>query len=267
MNTQLNQLQRLLAEIDSLMASAAASGLIRDARSCAEKARSAAAKAIKVVVELDTQQVNGVLLTGSGAFGKLPPASSEVRTCYPPSATSAAQAGQMPDSWKSGAEAVAAMIEKKAENYATEYGHDDLGALSFGTGYNADVKSDHHSTLVELAEEIRAFAAAPQPVAAVPQTWLDVQAERRRQVEAEGWTLEHDDQHDPGELARAAAAYLLYAYPRGNSDLTFASRLWPWVGGIKPRGERRDMLRGTALGLAALERFDRTAAPAQGGDV
>ncbi|MGU2549879.1 hypothetical protein ACTVY3_32885, partial [Pseudomonas aeruginosa] len=29
----------------------------------------------------------------------------------------------------------------------------------------------------------------------VPQAWLDVQVERRRQVEAEGWTPEHDDEH------------------------------------------------------------------------
>ncbi|MHA6118055.1 hypothetical protein ACVSK2_13715, partial [Pseudomonas aeruginosa] len=29
----------------------------------------------------------------------------------------------------------------------------------------------------------------------VPQAWLDVQAERRRQIEAEGWTPEHDDAH------------------------------------------------------------------------
>ncbi|MBV6066532.1 hypothetical protein KUT85_30115, partial [Pseudomonas aeruginosa] len=29
----------------------------------------------------------------------------------------------------------------------------------------------------------------------VPQAWLDVQAERRRQITAEGWTPEHDDEH------------------------------------------------------------------------
>ncbi|MEW3606546.1 hypothetical protein QOZ08_34310, partial [Pseudomonas aeruginosa] len=42
----------------------------------------------------------------------------------------------------------------------------------------------------ELAELL---AAAPGN--SVPQAWLDVQAERRRQVEAEGWTPEHDDGH------------------------------------------------------------------------
>ncbi|MGV7154880.1 hypothetical protein ACWA33_18595, partial [Pseudomonas aeruginosa] len=43
----------------------------------------------------------------------------------------------------------------------------------------------------------------------VPQAWLDVQAERRRQIEGEGWTPEHDDEHDNGEMARTAACYAL----------------------------------------------------------
>jgi hypothetical protein len=34
-----------------------------------------------------------------------------------------------------------------------------------------------------------------------------IAAERRRQVEQEGWTAEHDDEHVAGELARAAVAY------------------------------------------------------------
>lgn len=33
----------------------------------------------------------------------------------------------------------------------------------------------------------------------------EIAAERRRQIEAEGWTPEHDDQHDEAEMARAAA--------------------------------------------------------------
>lgn len=52
MNTQLNELRRLLAEIDSLAGSVEVSGLIRDARACAEIARSRTAKAIKLVNEM-----------------------------------------------------------------------------------------------------------------------------------------------------------------------------------------------------------------------
>ena len=38
-----------------------------------------------------------------------------------------------------------------------------------------------------------------------------IAAERQRQIEAEGWTPGHDDTHDRGELARAAACYALHA--------------------------------------------------------
>lgn len=107
---------------------------------------------------------------------------------------------------------------------------------------------------------------AAAPAGQVPQAWIDVQAERRRQIDEEGWPAVDDDQNKPGELAQAAAAYLLYAVPRGISDLKFASRLWPWISGFKPQGSRNDLVRGIALGLAAIERFDRAAAPVQGGE-
>jgi hypothetical protein len=39
----------------------------------------------------------------------------------------------------------------------------------------------------------------------------EIIAERRRQVDTEGWTEEHDDKHNGGELARAGACYALQA--------------------------------------------------------
>ncbi|PZQ21140.1 MAG: hypothetical protein DI569_12810, partial [Sphingopyxis macrogoltabida] len=39
----------------------------------------------------------------------------------------------------------------------------------------------------------------------------DIAAERRRQVEAEGWTPDHDDEHGDGSLAAAAATYAFSA--------------------------------------------------------
>jgi hypothetical protein len=36
-----------------------------------------------------------------------------------------------------------------------------------------------------------------------------IAAERRRQIEAEGWTPEHDDQHQDSELAFAACYYAM----------------------------------------------------------
>lgn len=81
----------------------------------------------------------------------------------------------------------------------------------------------------------------------------DVIAERRRQIEEEGYDAEHDDEHNgPDTLALAAVAYLLEASGISGEDF------WPWGTEFKPKGKRRNLIRGNALGLAALERMDRT---------
>lgn len=93
----------------------------------------------------------------------------------------------------------------------------------------------------------------------VPQAWLDVQAERRRQITAEGWTPEHDDLYCAAELPRAAAAYIL----NGANDE--APAIWPFSAKWwKPRDARSNYVRAGALILAEIERLDRTAAT-QGG--
>lgn len=78
--------------------------------------------------------------------------------------------------------------------------------------------------------------------------------ERYRQIDKEGWSADHDDKHDRGELARAGAAYLLHA---GTVSETVPHE-WPWNSDWwKPQGYRRDMVRGVALGIADGDRFDR----------
>jgi hypothetical protein len=84
---------------------------------------------------------------------------------------------------------------------------------------------------------------------------LAVLAERRRQIEAEGWTAEHDDAHAPGELARAGAAYAIFDNGGWGKS---AKHIWPWNDDWwKPHNVRRDLVRGAALILAEIERFDR----------
>lgn len=97
----------------------------------------------------------------------------------------------------------------------------------------------------------------------------DVLAERRRQVEGEGWTPEHDDQHQYGQLAMAAAAY---AVEHQQIDLQVGWRnkwrhagwaglsglIWPWdLSWWKPTTRRRDMVKAAALLIAEIERIDR----------
>ncbi|HHQ2561159.1 TPA: hypothetical protein ACSPKX_002518 [Pseudomonas aeruginosa] len=96
----------------------------------------------------------------------------------------------------------------------------------------------------------------------VPQAWLDVQAERRRQVEAEGWTPEHDDQHGAGELADAAACYALWA---GGINPGNWREFWPWAPEwLKHSEPRRMLVKACPLALAEIERLDR-AVVTQGG--
>ena len=86
---------------------------------------------------------------------------------------------------------------------------------------------------------------------------LAVIAERRRQIEVEGWTPDHDaTEHNPSTLARHGAAYLLTA----GGNMKAAKDLWSWddewfkPDEVRPR---RDYVRGLALGLAGLELLDR----------
>ncbi|HHM8528459.1 TPA: hypothetical protein ACRNU4_006535, partial [Pseudomonas aeruginosa] len=111
----------------------------------------------------------------------------------------------------------------------------------------------------ELVAEAKISTPAAQ-AGQVPQAWLDVQAERRRQVEAEGWTPEHDDEHADGQMARAAACYALAgsSAPNDGTAALLVSLAWPWdEQWWKPSTARRDLVKACALALAEIERLDR----------
>ncbi|MGU4134968.1 hypothetical protein [Pseudomonas aeruginosa] len=122
-----------------------------------------------------------------------------------------------------------------------------------GAGYAAARDGESgiaESVLYLLAADL--LAAAPGKE--VPQAWLDVQAERRRQITAEGWTPDHDDLYCAAELPRAAAAYIL----SGANDE--APAIWPFSAKWwKPRDARANYMRAGALILAEIERLDRAA--------
>lgn len=86
----------------------------------------------------------------------------------------------------------------------------------------------------------------------------DVLAERQRQVTAEGWTPEHDDEHSDGEMALAASSYALYAHKKPIAPAIPYN--WPWEPEwFKQQGARRDLVKAGALILAEIERLDRAA--------
>lgn len=84
---------------------------------------------------------------------------------------------------------------------------------------------------------------------------LAVVAERFRQIEAEGWSIEHDDAHRRGELATAGACYALAADDEDDFSITL---MWPWsLDWWKPAGCRRNLVKACALIIAEGEKFDR----------
>lgn len=94
----------------------------------------------------------------------------------------------------------------------------------------------------------------------------EIYEERVRQVHGEGWSPAHDDGHDKGELAMAAACYAasetLYV-EQSYHDRTVFRDLWPWsVEWDKRRKHtrRRRMVIAAALIVAEIERLDRAAA-------
>lgn len=95
-----------------------------------------------------------------------------------------------------------------------------------------------------------------------------IAAERKRQIEAEGWDHAHDAEHSDGSLAVAAACYALTGHalhiddPRGGGAVVpfWSVSLWPWDRKWwKPKDRRRDLVRAGALTAAEIDRLDLAA--------
>ncbi|EAR6586253.1 hypothetical protein FHE25_10640 [Salmonella enterica] len=91
----------------------------------------------------------------------------------------------------------------------------------------------------------------------------DIISERQRQITGEGFTPEQDDKYDREELVSAAISYIRLATIWKDKDpdcyrKSSAPMSWPWSPEWwKPTNPRRDMIKGIALLIAALERRDR----------
>lgn len=118
----------------------------------------------------------------------------------------------------------------------------------------------------KFAGRIHVALNAATPSAAV----RDVLAECRRQVDVKGWTPEHDDSHDKGEMARAAISYATAAvWPDRVEQKVMQEHgwsgtphklqiLWPWDGEWwKPGPARRMLVKAAALVIKEIERIDR----------
>lgn len=103
-----------------------------------------------------------------------------------------------------------------------------------------------------------------QAARALPEALVLIAQERRRQVEKEGWTLAHDDEHIDGELAGAAASYAASAMRQVAEGIPAAAvmplQTWRWPSKWwKPKDPLRDLVRAGALIVAEIERLRRAA--------
>lgn len=80
--------------------------------------------------------------------------------------------------------------------------------------------------------------------------------ERQRQIEVEGLTPNHDNEHAIGEMANAASCYAMIPALRPAS---FPPAHWPWLDGWKPTPDDRirELAKAGALIAAEIDRLQR----------
>jgi hypothetical protein len=78
--------------------------------------------------------------------------------------------------------------------------------------------------------------------------------ERRRQIEQEGWTPEHDAAHDSHEIVKAAVSYVIPHEFRGGNPPVY----WPWEPAAwkpSPDDRVRELVKAGALIAAEIDRL------------
>lgn len=92
----------------------------------------------------------------------------------------------------------------------------------------------------------------------------EIVAERKRQIEVEGFTPEHDDEHDNWQLSSAAVCYGNMGNGGPFSHPVAGRAPWAWPRGSdwwKPSPDpRRNLVKAAALLVAEIERLDRAEA-------
>lgn len=125
-----------------------------------------------------------------------------------------------------------------------------------GTLINEDLleRLESISRSVEKAEEAGDYIYIKFKEDRKSKTGIDlISEERLRQQKVEGWTSEHDDEHQEGELLDAAVFYAGYHTVLG--DIT---GLWPWDDScFKPVDKIRDLVKAGALIAAEIDRLKR----------
>lgn len=154
--------------------------------------------------------------------------------------------------------AVACWVDKRADG--------DLWIVAAPDGSSCLVGGERSARLI--ADAVNAYRAPTGSEGAAADGLALIAAERKRQIEKEGWTPEHDDEHEDEALAKAAACY---ADP--DRRMTFGDYPmpvgWPWdAEAWKPTPDNRvrELVKAGALIAAEIDRLKREdgAAPSRG---
>lgn len=134
--------------------------------------------------------------------------------------------------------------------------------VTFGLDQEECPSREQAALICAAPEMLEGYRRAAALVAGVSDAWRDTLEERQRQVETEGYTPSHDDEHDGGELAMAAACYATPpAYRPEDDSPPEDGPEWPWGAECwRPGDRRRELVKAAALIIAEIERIDRLAA-------
>lgn len=165
--------------------------------------------------------------------------------------------------WEAESRALQKLLDAALAKLAELEKQEPVAAVSEET-FSANGTSDIITRNLPIGTTLYAAPVAPAQHS-VPQAWLDVQAERRRQITAEGWTPEHDDGHACDEIAAFACYYAMPPAVRdwdasstGYGD-TLGKAVLPEGWEPKTGDRRRELVKACALALAEIERLDRAA--------
>jgi hypothetical protein len=119
------------------------------------------------------------------------------------------------------------------------------------------------NALIKVTEELAQLEAENESGKSMSIGVSMISAERKRQIESEGWAPEHDDKHIYGELATAGASYAMlagrqecfrvYCIPHGvESTWPFDQSWW------KPSADPiRNLVKAGAMIAAEIDRLKR----------
>jgi hypothetical protein len=107
----------------------------------------------------------------------------------------------------------------------------------------------------QIHKDAGAHAARERMLAPARGVVREIEIERIRHLDKEGWSKEHDDLHDCEQLAIAAACYAVPQYLDAEMD-----QLWPWDARWDKRAKhdtRKRLIIAASLIVAEIERLDR----------